>query len=563
MRTFANAIAWNAALASFCLAGEQQCVVATVQPLATDAGVEAFEQGGNAVDAAIAAALTLGVVDNHNSGLGGGCFLLIRQPDGTLLAIDGREQAPAAATSDMYVREGKVDTELSTRGPLAVGVPGALAAYALAIEKCGKLQLSELILPAADIAERGFLIDRVYARKLASQASELARFPGSREVFLKADESPYEEGETLRQPDLARSYRQIAELGPNWFYHGKFAHIVSEWMSANGGILTAKDFADYQPVEREPIVTTYRDYQIIGFPPPSSGGVHVAQILNILECFELGDEYRRDPVQATHITIEAMKLAFADRAYWLGDPDYVDVPRGLIAKGYARTLAKRIQPTRLSEVTSHGDPPRAQEALFGRHTTHIAVADSEGYWVAITATVNTSFGSKVIVPGTGILLNNEMDDFSSQPGVPNSFNLIGAENNAIAPGKRPLSSMSPTIVLDRDGNPVMTVGAAGGPKIITQVLLAVIRKFDLGLPLAEAVAAPRFHHQWSPDSVLLEASVPEEITAGLKRFGHKLEVVDQSGITQAIAVEADGALLGVHDPRIPGKVGRGVRKEDQ
>jgi gamma-glutamyltranspeptidase/glutathione hydrolase len=289
----------------------------------------------------------------------------------------------------------------------------------------------------------------------------------------------------------------------------------------------------------------------------------VAQILNILECFELGDEYRRDPVQATHITIEAMKLAFADRAYWLGDPDYVDVPRGLIAKGYARTLAKRIQPTRLSEVTSHGDPPRAQEALFGRHTTHIAAADSEGYWVAITATVNTSFGSKVIVPGTGILLNNEMDDFSSQPGVPNSFNLIGAENNAIAPGKRPLSSMSPTIVLDRDGNPVMTVGAAGGPKIITQVLLAVIRKFDLGLPLAEAVAAPRFHHQWSPDSVLLEASVPEEITAGLKRFGHKLEVVDQSGITQAIAVEADGALLGVHDPRIPGKVGRGVRKEDQ
>lgn len=554
---------WGTWEPNACLADQQQCVVATVHPLATDAGINAFEQGGNAVDAAIAAVLTLGVVDNHNSGLGGGCFILIRKPDGTLVAIDGREKAPAAATSGMYIRNGKVDSLLSTFGPLAVGVPGALAAYNHAIEKCGQRELADLILPAAEIAARGFPLDHVYAGKLASKAKELAQFPGSRAALLKPDGSPYREGEILRQADLARSYRKIAEFGTSWFYQGEFARTVGEWMSANGGILTAKDFADYQSVEREPVITTYRDHQIIGFPPPSSGGVHVAQILNILECFNLGDEYRQDPVRATHITLEAMKLAFADRAYWLGDPDFANVPRGLIAKDYARELAKRIRPDRPSKVPAHGNPPRAQEALFGRHTTHVAAADSEGYWVAITATVNTSFGSKVIVPETGIVLNNEMDDFSSQPGVPNAFNLVGAENNAIAPGKRPLSSMSPTIVLDRDGKPVMTVGAAGGPKIITQVLLALIRKLDLRQELTDVVAAPRYHHQWRPDSVLLESAVPREIEKGLKRYGHKIEKVEQSGILQAIALDADGRLLGAHDPRVPGKAGQGIRIDDE
>ncbi|MCH8839570.1 MAG: gamma-glutamyltransferase [Planctomycetes bacterium] len=540
---------------------EHACVVATVHPLATDAGVEAFEQGGNAVDAAIAAALTLGVVDSPNSGLGGGCFILIRQPDGTILAIDGREKAPAAATSDMYVRDGEVDPELSTRGPLAVGVPGALAAYALAIEKCGQRKLAELVLPAAEIAEQGFPIDRVYARKLASKAGELAQFAGSRRALLKSDGTAYREGEMLRQADLAESYRRIAELGPAWFYQGEFAEAVGRWMAANGGILTAADFASYEPVERKPLVTTYRDWQIVGFPPPSSGGVHVAQILNILEQFDLGDEYQRDPVCATHITIEAMKLAFADRAYWLGDSDFADVPLGLVDKTYAKTLAKRVQPERISEVASHGNPPHAQEAFFGRHTTHIAAADTAGYWVAITATVNTSFGSKVIVPGTGIVLNNEMDDFSSQPGVPNVFGLIGAENNAIAPGKRPLSSMSPTIVLDAAGKPMMTVGAAGGPKIITQVVLTLIRTFDLGEELSVAVAAPRHHHQWRPDCVLLESATAQNIVEGLRGYGHRIETVGEIGITQAIGRDAEGRLIGVHDPRIPGKVGYGKRSD--
>lgn len=543
------------------MSAEQTGVVATVHPLASDAGVNAFENGGNAVDAAIAAALTLGVVDNHNSGLGGGCFILIRTPDGKLLAIDGREEAPAAATSDMYVRNGEVVARLSTVGPLASGVPGALAAYELALEKAGELSLSDVVLPAAHIAEEGFPIDRIYAGKLARTADTLARFPGSRDTLLKTDGSPYKEGEVLRQPDLARSYRNIAEQGSDWFYHGEFATKVGQWMAENGGILTAEDFANYRPKSRKPVVTSYRDWQIVGFPPPSSGGVHVAQILNILENFDLAQEFRANEVRGTHIVVEAMKLAFADRAYWLGDPDYADVPRGLVSETYAKQLAERIDPEKVTEVDSHGMPPEAAEKLFGKHTTHIAAADSEGYWVAITATVNTAFGSKVIVPGTGIVLNNEMDDFSSQPGEPNVFGLIGAENNKIEPGKRPLSSMSPTIVLDKSGKPVMTLGAAGGPKIITQVLVTLIRTLDLDQELSAAVAAPRYHHQWVPDHVLLEADADEQIVEGLKQLGHQFRIVDYSGITQAIGRDTDGSLTGVHDPRVPGKVGRGTRAE--
>ncbi len=535
-----------------------QCVVAAVQPLAVDAGIAAFRGGGNAVDAAVATALTLGVVDNHNSGLGGGCFVLIRSPDGSLIAIDGREKAPAAASRDMFLRDGKAQSELSTVGPLAVGVPGALAAYALALEKCGKRQLGDLLLPAAEIAERGFPIDRVYAAKLKDKAETLQRFPGSRAALLKPNGTAYREGEILRQPDLAQSYQQIAKHGPDWFYRGEFAEQVGRWMKANGGILTTEDFANYQAVEREPIVTTYRDYKIVGFPPPSSGGVHVAQILNILEHFPMADENKKNPTTASHLMLEAMKFAFADRAYWLGDADFAKVPRGLVDKSYCQSLAARIRRDALAEVPQHGTPPQATINLFGKHTTHIAAADSEGYWVAITATVNTSFGSKVIVPGTGIVLNNEMDDFSSQPGVPNVFGLIGAENNAVAPGKRPLSSMSPTIVLNANDQPVLTVGAAGGPKIITQVVQTIIRRLDFGQSLSDAVAAPRLHHQWRPDRVLAEESVPESVIMGLLKLGHKLRTVEKSGVAQAIGRDKQGELVGVHDPRVLGKVGYAV-----
>jgi gamma-glutamyltranspeptidase / glutathione hydrolase len=535
------------------------CVVASVHPLATDAGVAAFEAGGNAIDAAVATALTLGVVDGFNSGLGGGCFILIHRADGTIVAIDGREKAGAAATRDMFIRDGEAVSELSQTGPLAVAVPGALAAYDMAIKKYGQRELKDLLLPAAKIADEGFELNKAYVNRMGSALEDLRKFAGSKAALLKRDGEPYEVGDTLKQPDLARSYRAMAEHGTDWFYRGPFAEKVAAWMADNGGILTAEDFADYEPVEREPLKTTYRDLTIIGFPPPSSGGVHVAQMLNMLEQFDLGEHYQEDPAVAYHIIAEAMKLAFADRAYWLGDSDFVDVPRGLIDKEYAKQLAAKIDVSKATEVETHGEPPLAAEDLFSkRHTTHIAAADSDGNWVAITATVNTTFGSKVIVPGTGIVLNNEMDDFSAQPGKPNAFGLVGAENNAVAPGKRPLSSMSPTIVL-KGGKPIFTVGAAGGPKIITQSLLAIIRRFDFDQSLADAVGSPRIHHQWFPKQLTVERKMPEKIIKKLESLGHDIEEIGSRGVTQAAELTADGKLIAVHDPRVPGKAATGKR----
>ena len=539
-----------------CHAGEavgQRAMVATVHPIATDAAIDVLMDGGNAVDAAVAAALMLGVVDGHNSGIGGGCFILVRTADGELLAIDGRETAPARASRDMYVRDGRPRPELSQTGALASGVPGALAAYDKVIQQCGRRKLKDLLLPAAKVAEKGFAIDQAYAARLTATADELKKFEGSHAVFFRPNGQPYREGATLRQPDLAHTYRSIAEQGIGWFYRGPFARDVERWMIANGGILSAADFANYEAVSREPLVTSYRDRTIIGFPPPSSGGVHVAQILNILEHFDLQSRYREEPADATHVVVESMKLAFADRAYWLGDPDFAKVPRGLVNKDYAEKLAARIDLSSAGKVPQHGNPPQAGIDIFGKHTTHIAAADSEGNWVAITATINTTFGSKVVVPGTGVILNNEMDDFSIQPGVPNAFGLIGAEANAIEPGKRPLSSMSPTIVLE-DGKPVMTLGAAGGPKIISQVVLTIINRFDLGMDLEDALAAPRFHHQWSPNKVMAEQGLAKDIAEKLQNKGHDVVPTDNAGVTQAIARgEESKTLVGVHDPRVAGK----------
>jgi gamma-glutamyltranspeptidase/glutathione hydrolase len=278
----------------------------------------------------------------------------------------------------------------------------------------------------------------------------------------------------------------------------------------------------------------------------------VAQILNILETFDLKSLHQQDPVAFMHVVAEAMKLAFADRAHWLGDSDFVAVPRGLTDKPYAQRLARRIDLARASTVASHGMPDGWQDRTFGKHTTHIAAADREGYWVAITATINTSFGSKVVVPGTGLLLNNEMDDFSAQPGVPNAFGLIGNLNNSIEPGKRPLSSMSPTIIL-RDGHPVLTLGAAGGPKIITQVVLGIINAIDLQLPLDQSVAAARWHHQWRPTKLMVEIGTSPERLAGLRQRGHEVEFLETAGVMQAVGVADDQRFIGVHDPRVPGQ----------
>jgi gamma-glutamyltranspeptidase / glutathione hydrolase len=531
----------------------EKTMIATVHPAATDAGLAVFREGGNAVDAAVAAALTLGVVDGYNSGIGGGCLILIRSADGRLTAIDGREMAPAAATQDMFVRDGKPNPEASQAGPLASGVPGALAAYEMAVEKCGTKPLARLLEPGMRAAAEGFEVNKDYARNLRETAETFRRFAGSRAIFLRADGKPWREGERLKQADLANTYRQVAEHGCDWFYRGPFAEMVSNWMAAHGGIMTAADFAAYRAVERVPIVSTYRGHQIVGFPPPSSGGINVAQILNILEQFDLRAIEQEDEVAASHLVLEAFKLAFADRAHWLGDADFVDVPRGLVSKDYAEELAAKIDPRKTTDVATHGSPPNWKQDVFDRHTTHIAAADAAGNWVAITATVNTTFGSKVVVPGTGVILNNEMDDFSILPGVPNAFGLVGAESNSIAPGKRPLSSMSPTIVLDQAGLPILTIGAAGGPKIITQVVLGIVRWLDFQEPLAEAVAGPRFHHQWRPDVVSYEEVLPAQFVEGWKSRGHKVQSLSTAGRTQAIARDGAGKLIGVSDPRVSGK----------
>jgi len=520
--------------------------------LASDAAVEAFKQGGNAIDAAVAAALTLGVVDGHNSGIGGGCFLLIRQANGEVIAIDGRETAPAGATREMFVRDGKVDSQLSQTGALAVGVPGALAAYDQALRRCGKLSLENLLLSAAKIAEGGFTLNRHYAQRLAATATELRQFESARVIFLNAEGEPWRVADRLRQVDLAKTYRAIAEQGINWFYRDQFAQATAEWMKRNGGLLTGDDFRKYEVKVREPIRTTYRGYAIVGFPPPSSGGVHVAQILNILEHFDL-KSMGAGSVDFIHVVTEAMKLAFADRAYWLGDPDFAKVPRGLVSKDYAAALTRRIRLDRATPVAKHDTPEHADSDVFGKHTTHFSTADAEGNWVACTATVNMSFGSKVVVPGTGVVLNNQMDDFSAQPGRANYFGLVGADANAVAPGKRPLSSMSPTIVL-KDGQPIFAVGAAGGPTIISQAVLAILHRVDFELELATALAQPRFHHQWNPDELVIEKRVGETVFRELEKRGHKLKRLDSLGATQAVGWDpVEKRFVGAHDPRVEGK----------
>ncbi len=520
--------------------------VATVHPIATQAAESVFSQGGNAVDAAVAAALMLGVVDGHNSGIGGGCFVVIHWADGRIEAIDGREMAPALATRDMYLREGVVVPALSKTGALAIGIPGSLAAYDYLLKAGGKLSLADLLLPAARVAEQGFAISESYASRLARTAPAIRHFPETATLLLDSHGQPHQSGYLLTQRNLAKTYRNIAEQGVDYFYKGDFAKRVETWMKENGGLVTATDFANYQLIKRQPLLTDYQDYQLAGFPPPSSGGVHVAQILNILEGFDLANLSDSDRY---HVIAEAMKLAFADRAYWLGDPDFVDVPRGLINKEYASKLAKKIDMDKVITVSGPGIPPAAGHDLFGKHTTHIATADKEGNWVAITTTVNTSFGSKVIIPGTGVIMNNQMDDFSAQPGVQNAFGLVGAEANSIAPGKRPLSSMSPTIIL-KDGKPVMTLGAAGGPTIITQVVQALINVIDLGMPPQEAVAAPRIHHQWLPDRLFVEQAMPAEVQVDLQKRGHALKIGRHRGATQFIGLTKQGRFVAESEPRL-------------
>jgi gamma-glutamyltranspeptidase / glutathione hydrolase len=529
----------------------QRGMASTGHPEATKAAVEAMKRGGNAIDGAVAAALTLGIVDGHNSGIGGGCLVLIRVANGSIVAIDGRETAPSAASRDMFLTNGKAETRLSQTGALSIGIPGSLAAYDYAIKHYGKLSLQVHLRNAAQIAKTGFAINSTYAQRLSAAVEELRRFDATRKIFLTPEGVPLLWREILRQPDLAGSYQAIAEHGTDWFYRGVFAEAVQRWMKENGGLIVVDDFKNYTIKLRQPLHSTYRGCEIIGFPPPSSGGVHVAQILNILSHFNL-KKLGSGSAEFVHLVAEAMKLAFADRAHWLGDPDFVPVPRGLVSTEYAAVLARSIDLKRTRVVPGHQIPERAKEDIFEKHTTHFSTADAEGNWVAGTATINTSFGSKVVIPGSGILMNNQMDDFAIQPGVANAFQLVGAEANSIAAGKRPLSSMSPTFVI-RAGQPLLAVGAAGGPTIISQAVLTIIYMIDFGMSLDEALAQPRFHHQWNPDELQVEKALPEEVRRELTRRGHNLNVVEKFGAAQGVVSDESNIFVGAPDPRGEGK----------
>jgi gamma-glutamyltranspeptidase/glutathione hydrolase len=544
--------------------------VATVHPLATQAAAELLSDGGNAIDAAIAAALVLGVVDGHNSGIGGGCLVLIRLADGRLRAIDGRETAGAAATPHIFTRDGKPDPRLSQTGPLACGVPGQIAAMDRMHRAHGCLPWQRLFDRAIEIARDGHPASRSTARTLAREVEDLNRFPASRGILLHSNGEPLAEGELLVQRELAQTLRNIAANGCDWFYSGEFAKNACAYLSSLGGILTESDFARYQAIDRAPLVRPYRTHNVVGFPPPSSGGIHIAQMLGMLQTFDVREIFRNSQVQGYHLLAEVMKRAFADRAFWLGDSDFVDVPTGLLAQDYLLERMHSFSPTLASEGIEHGLPPGCSPSSFqakampgtneeNKHTTHLTVADKSGNWVAMTCTINTSWGSKVMVPGTGVVLNNEMDDFSLAPGTPNAFGLVGSLANAVAPGKRPLSSMSPTIVLDSDRLPWITCGAAGGPRIITAALQILVRTIDLQQSIQAAIASSRIHHQWTPKELVAEKqllgddpfAIHEQTVEGLQSRGHNVRWGDALGIAQGIQRLGD-RLEASHDPRAQG-----------
>lgn len=527
------------------VSGDGKVAVASVNPYATSIAMDVVAKGGNAVDAAIAVAFALGVVDGHNSGIGGGSFVLVRLADGRVLAIDGREMAPAAAHRDMYLVNGVANPELSRTGALAVGIPGSVMALHKLQREGGKLKFADVILPAADLAEKGFSVSPALAERIEATISNLEKFPAAAAIFLDKNKKPLAANAQLKQKDLARTYRQIAKQGPDYFYRGEFAQKTAQWMKENGGLITSKDFADYQIKLREPIVSTFNGYTLYGFPPPSSGGLHVAQILNILEQFDL---QKTTTSERYHLVAEAMKFAFADRAHWLGDADFTRVPLSIADKRYAKSIAQKINLDKITSEITHGDPDADIEHLMNKHTTHIAAADMDGNWVAITTTVNTSFGSKVVVPGTGVVLNNQMDDFSAQVGVSNAFGLVGSDANAVAAKKRPLSSMSPTLVF-KDDQPVMTVGAAGGPTIISQVVLNLFYTLEYGMTAEDALAQPRIHQQWNPNDLFVESAMPEMVQKSLRQKGHNLRIWPTMGASQAIQLR-DGKLIPVAEPRV-------------
>ncbi|WP_343583706.1 gamma-glutamyltransferase [Herbaspirillum sp.] len=523
-------------------------MVATEQELATKVGVDILKKGGNAVDAGVAVGFALAVVLPNAGNIGGGGFMMIHDAKtGKNVALDFREMAPQRATRNMYLDDkGNVVPGRSLYTHLAVGVPGTVAGLSHALAKYGTMKLSQVMQPAIELAEKGYTVSPSLALILAAEREHLGQWESSKAIFFK-DGRPLQAGEKLVQKDLAKSMRLIAKQGPSAFYEGDIAKKIVAEMDKHGGLISADDLKNYKVVERVPVTGNYRGYQVMSMPPPSSGGVHIIQMMNILERYPL-KEYGADSAQSIHLMAETMKLAYADRSEYLGDPDFTKVPvKGLTSRAYADELAKKINPERATP--SSEIKPGKPQPYESDQTTHYSVADKDGNLVATTYTLNLNFGSGIVATGTGITLNNEMDDFSAKPGVPNAFGLVGGDANAVGPYKRPLSSMSPTFVL-KDGKPFLVTGSPGGSRIITTTLQTILNVIDYDMNVAEATITPRIHHQWAPDQLRVEKGLSADTVKILQDKGQKVSVQPSMGRTQTIQIKPDG-FYGFSDPRNP------------
>lgn len=531
-------------------------MVVAQEKLAARVGADILRQGGNAVDAAVATGFAMAVTYPRAGNIGGGGFMVIhlagRNED---VAIDYRETAPQAATRDIFLgADGKPDPDKSRNSALAIGVPGTVGGLALALAKygSGKFTLAQILKPAIDLARDGFIVTDDTSDTLTDMYRRMSRWPNSAKTFSHADGTPLHEGDRLIQGDLAATLTAIAEQGPRGFYEGAVAEKLVSGIKKAGGIVSLDDLKSYQPVIRVPIRGTYRGFDVVSMPQPSSGGVVLLETLNILEGFPMSD-MKQGQAASLHVMIEAMKRAYADRARYLGDPAFVDAPTQLlISKDYAARQRATID---LARATPWTDVRNAKQPHEGDNTTHYSVVDADGNAVSNTYTLNFPYGVGLVAEGTGVLLNNEMDDFTAAPGAANAFGLVGFEANLPGPGKRPLSSMSPTIVL-KDGKPVLVTGSPGGSRIISAVTQIIVDVIDYKMDIAAAVAAPRIHHQWLPDEVRIERGFPDDVLAELRAKGHRL--VEPLGYSSANSiVVTPGGLFGAPDPRTRGSEAAG------